>query len=280
MGIRQLKPNTNGQRDMSVLDGAELTAKKPSVKSMLKSGRKTDGRNNGTISIRHRGGGTRSKYRPVDFKRTDKLGIPGKVAAIEYDPNRNVYVALVNYVDGEKRYVLMWKGCAVGTEIICDPQTKIEDGNRLQLQNIPLGFQIYNLEVQENGGGKFVRAAGQSAKLLSLDGTLAQVELRSGEVRLIPKTCFATLGALGNEERSLMRIGKAGRVRHMGRRPQVRGKVMNPCDHPHGGGEAANSIGMAYPKTPWGAHALGVKTRTNKDTDKYILKSRHRAKKK
>ncbi len=281
MGLRHLRPMTNGQRDMSVLDGAELTAKKPSVKSMLKSGKKVTGRSNGTISIRHRGGGTRGRYRPVDFKRTDKLGIPGVVAAVEYDPNRNVYVAMINYVDGEKRYVLMWKGCSVGDEIVCDLKTKeIKSGNRVQLQSIPLGFEIYNLEVHENAGGKFVRAAGQSAKLISLDGDMAQVELPSGEVRLVRKTCFATIGSLGNEERSLMRIGKAGRVRHSGRRPQVRGKVMNPCDHPHGGGEAASPIGMAYPKTPWGAHALGVKTRTNKDTEKYILKSRHRAKKK
>ncbi len=280
MGLRHLKPMTNGQRDMSVLDGVELTAKKPSVKSMLKVGKKVTGRSNGTISIRHRGGGTRGRYRPVDFRRTDKLGVSGKVSAIEYDPNRNVYIALINYVDGEKRYVLMWKGCVVGNEVICDLKAKIQDGNRVQLQTIPLGFEIYNVEVQENAGGKFVRSAGQSARLISLDEEMAQVELPSGEIRLIRKTCFATLGVLGNEERSLMRIGKAGRVRNSGRRPQVRGKVMNPCDHPHGGGEAASPIGMAYPKTPWGAHALGVKTRTNKDTEKYILKSRHRAKKK
>ncbi len=279
MGLRQLKPMTNGQRNMSVLDGSELTAKKPGVKSLLKKGKKVTGRSNGTISIRHRGGGTRAKYRMVDFKRTDKLGIPGTVAAIEYDPNRNVYVALIHYVDGEKRYILMWKGCSVGDQVMCDLKTKLTNGNRLQLQNVPVGFEIYNVEVQENAGGKFVRSAGQKAVLTSVDDVMAQVQLPSGEVRLVPKTCFATLGSLGNEERSLMKIGKAGRVRLSGRRPQVRGKVMNPCDHPHGGGEGSSPIGMKYPKTPWGAHALGVKTRRNKDTEKYILKSRHRAKK-
>jgi len=264
---------------MSFLDNTDITTKKPTVKSMLKSGKKVTGRNNGMISIRHRGGGTRSKYRPVDFNRTDKLGIPGKVAAIEYDPNRTVNVALINYVDGDKRYVLAWKGCTVGTEVMCDVKAKEVAGNRMQLQNIPVGFEIYNVEVTENRGGQFVRSAGQKAKLISVEGEKAQVQLPSGEIRLVSKTCYATIGILGNEELSLMRVGKAGRKRHMGRRPQVRGKAMNPIDHPHGGGEAANSIGMKYPKTPWGAHALGVKTRTNKSTDKHILKSRHRAKK-
>lgn len=279
MGLRNLKPNTNAQRDTQYLDNADITAKKPSVKSMLKSGKKVTGRNNGTISIRHRGGGTRAKYRPVDFSRVDKLGIPGKVAAIEYDPNRTVNVALVHYADGEKRYILAWKGCAVDTEVMCDAKAKEVAGNRMQLQNIPVGFEIYNVEVTDNRGGQFVRSAGQSAKLISVEGEKAQVQLPSGEIRLVNKTCYATIGILGNEELSLMRVGKAGRKRHMGRRPQVRGKAMNPNDHPHGGGEAANSIGMKYPKTPWGAHALGVKTRKNKSTDKHILKSRHRAKK-
>lgn len=279
MGLRNLKPNTNAQRDTQYLDNADITAKKPSVKSMLKSGKKVTGRNNGTISIRHRGGGTRSKYRPVDFDRTDKLGISGKVAAIEYDPNRTVNVALVHYADGEKRYILAWKDCKVDTPVVCDTKAKEVAGNRMQLQHIPVGFEIYNVEVTDNRGGQFVRSAGQSAKLISVEGEKAQVQLPSGEIRLVNKTCYATIGILGNEELSLMRVGKAGRKRHMGRRPQVRGKAMNPNDHPHGGGEAANSIGMKYPKTPWGAHALGVKTRKNKSTDKHILKSRHRAKK-
>ncbi len=281
MGIRVLKPNTNAQRGMSYLDNADVTAKKPTVKSLLKRGKKVTGRNNGKISIRHRGGGTRRQYRKIDFKGTDKMGIPAKIVAIEYDPNRTVNIALLVYADGEKRYVLAWKGAKVGQQVVTDIKAKAVDGNRMQLKNIPVGFNIFNLEVKLNKGGQFVRSAGQYAKLVSLDGDMAQVELRSGEIRLVPKECFATIGILGNEEWSLVKIGKAGRVRNSGRRPQVRGKVMNPIDHPHGGGEAANSIGMKYPKTPWGAHALGVKTRKkNKVTNKYILRSRHRAKKK
>ncbi len=281
MGIKVLKPNTNAQRNMSYLMREDLTAAKPSVRSLVKTGKKVTGRNNGKISIRHRGGGTRPKYRMVDFKRTDKMGIPGKIAAIEYDPNRTVHIALINYVDGEKRYVLAWKGAKVGTTIMTDIKAKADDGNRMQLQNIPVGFSIYNIELQENKGGQVARSAGQAAKLLSVEGELAQVELRSGEIRLVRKTCFATIGTLGNEEHSLVKVGKAGRVRHKGRRPQVRGKVMNPIDHPHGGGEGSSPIGMKAPKTPWGALALGVKTRRKKNpTDKFVLRSRHRAKKK
>jgi len=280
MGIKQIKPYSNASRGMSVMDGSELTAKKPSVRKLLTRGKKISGRSRGTIAIRHRGGGTRPQYRKVDFKRTDKLTIPAKVAEVEYDPNRTAYIALLNYKDGEKRYVLAWKGIKQGDEIVTDIKAKAKVGNRMQLKNIPVGFEIFNLETKLNKGGQMVRAAGQSARLISLDGDKAQVELNSGEIRLVHKECYATIGIVSNEDRSLMKIGKAGRVRHMGRRPQVRGKVMNPCDHPHGGGEGASSIGMKYPKTPWGAHALGVKTRKNKDTDKYILRSRHRAKKK
>ncbi len=281
MGIRVLKPNTNAQRGMSYLDNADVTAKKPSVKSLLKRGKKVTGRNNGKISIRHRGGGTRRQYRKIDFNGTDKLGIPAKIVAIEYDPNRTVNIALLVFADGEKRYVLAWKGAKVGQQVVTDVKAKAVDGNRMQIKNIPVGFNIFNLEVKLNKGGQFIRSAGQYGKLVSLDGDMAQVELRSGEIRLVPKECFATIGVLGNEEWSLVKIGKAGRVRNSGRRPQVRGKVMNPIDHPHGGGEAANSIGMKYPKTPWGAHALGVKTRKkNKTSNKFILRSRHRAKKK
>ena len=281
MGIRVLKPNTNAQRGMSYLDNEDITAKKPSVKSLLKRGKKVTGRNHGKVSIRHRGGGTRRQYRKIDFNGTDKLGIPAKIVAIEYDPNRTVNVALLVFADGEKRYILAWKGAKVGQQVITDIKAKAVDGNRMQVKNIPVGFNVFNLEVRLNKGGQFVRSAGQYAKLISLDGDLAQFELKSGEIRLVPKECFATIGTLGNEEWSLVRIGKAGRVRNSGRRPQVRGKVMNPIDHPHGGGEAANSIGMKYPKTPWGAHALGVKTRKkNKVSNKFILRSRHRAKKK
>lgn len=279
MGIRVVKPVSNGQRGMSVLDGAQLSGNKGTEKRLLSRGKKVTGRSKGRISIRHRGGGTRPQYRKVDFNGTDKLGIPGKVTTIEYDPNRTTYIALVVFPDGDKRYQLAHKGTKEGDTVITDVKAKIKDGNRMQLKNIPVGYSIYNVELKLNKGGQVVRSAGGSAKLVSLDGDKAQVQLPSGEIRLIQKECYATIGVLSNEERSLMRVGKAGRVRHSGRRPQVRGKAMNPNDHPHGGGEGGSPIGMKYPKTPWGAHALGVKTRRNKTTDKLIVRSRHRAKK-
>ena len=280
MAIKTLKPVTNAQRNMSILDNAQLTAKKPSVKNLLSCGKKITGRNKGKISIRHRGGGTRPQYRIIDFNGTDKLGIPATVKEIEYDPNRTTNIALVIYKDGEKRYQLAHKNMKQGDMVITDEKAKTSDGNRMQLRNIPVGYPIYNIEISPNKGGQVVRSAGGSGRLVSLDGGKAQIALPSGEIRLVPKTCYATIGTLSNEERSLMKIGKAGRVRNMGRRPQVRGKAMNPKDHPHGGGEGGCPIGMKYPKTPWGAHALGVKTRKNKVTDKFIARSRHRAKKK
>ncbi len=279
MAIRNVKPTTNGQRGMSYLDGDHVTKGKKAEKSLLARGKKITGRSNGKISIRHRGGGTRSHYRKVDFNGADKLGIPGKVAAIEYDPKRTANIALIVFADGEKRYVLAHKSMKQGDEIVTDTKAKAKDGNRMQLKSIPVGFAIYNIEMKPGKGGQIVRSAGGQAKLVSLDGDLAQIELPSGEIRLVPKNCYATIGVLSNEELSLMRVGKAGRKRHMGKRPQVRGKAMNPNDHPHGGGEGGCPIGMKYPKTPWGAHALGVKTRKNKTTDKFILRSRHRAKK-
>ena len=280
MGIRKVKAVSNAQRNMSVLDNAQITAKKPTVKSLLTRGKKICGRSNGTISIRHRGGGTRPQYRQIDYNGTDKLGIPGNVKAIEYDPNRTTNIALIFFADGEKRYQLAHKSMKVGDVVVTDKKAKVKDGNRMQLKNIPVGFSIYNIEVKLNKGGQMVRSAGGQARLMSLEGDRAQILLPSGEIRLVEKECFATIGVLSNEERSLMKIGKAGRVRNSGRRPQVRGKAMNPNDHPHGGGEGGCPIGMKYPKTPWGAHALGVKTRSNKDTEKLILRSRHRAKKK
>ncbi len=279
MGIKVLKPNTNGQRDMSVLDGAQLTSKKPATKALLTRGKKITGRNKGKISIRHRGGGTKPQYRKVDFDGTDKLSIPGKITAIEYDPNRTTNIALVVFVDGTKRYQLAHKDAKVGDTVITDTKTKTKDGNRMQLKNIPIGYSIYNIEIFPNKGGQMVRSAGGSAKLISLDGPMSHIQLPSGEIRYVQKDCYATIGTLSNEEHSLIRIGKAGRKRGMGRRPQVRGKAMNPNDHPHGGGEGGSPIGMKYPKTPWGAHALGVKTRKNKVTDKFIARSRHRKKK-
>ncbi|MCL4142447.1 UNVERIFIED_CONTAM: hypothetical protein GTU68_023572 [Idotea baltica] len=266
---------------MVVNDRAQVTAKKPQVKSLLVAkSKKLSGRSKGTISIRHRGGGTRSFYRKVDFSGLQKKDIPGTIKEIEYDPNRTAYIALVFYKDGDKRYVLAHKGAAIGDEVLTTEKTKAKHGMRMQLKNIPVGFPVFNIEFQPGKGGQIVRSAGGSAKLISLDGDKAQIVMPSGETRLFEKECFATIGILSNEEKSLEKIGKAGRVRNKGRRPQVRGKVMNPNDHPHGGGEGASSIGMKYPKTPWGAHALGVKTRKNKSSNKLISISRHRAKQK
>ena len=278
MGIRTVRPLTNGQRDMTYSHYGQLTVKGPTVKRLLVVGRKTTGRANGTITCRHRGGGTRPRYRLIDFNGTAKLGIPGKVATIEYDPSRTANIAMIVFVDGDKRYQLAHKNMKVGDEVITDRKAKVREGNRMQIQNIPVGHSLYNLEIFPNRGGQYVRSAGASAKLMSVEGDLAQIQLGSGEIRLVPKICYATIGELSNEDHSLVRLGKAGRVRLKGRRPQVRGKAMNPCDHPHGGGEGNCPIGMKYPKTPWGAHALGVKTRSNKSTEKYIAKSRHRAK--
>lgn len=280
MGIKRLKPMTNGQRDTAVNDREQVTAKKPTVKSLLKKSKKVTGRSNGTITIRHRGGGTRSHYRMIDFNGTDKLGVPGRIEAIEYDPKRTSFISLIVYKDGDKRYVLAHKNAKVGDDIITNIKAKIRAGNRMQIQNIPVGYDIFNVEITPNKGGQVVRAAGQSATLTSLDGEKAQIQLSSGEVRYVEKTNYATIGIVSNEENNQVRIGKAGSVRHKGRRPHVRGKAMNPCDHPHGGGEGGSPIGMKYPKTPWGAHALGVKTRSRKKaSNKLIVISRHRAKK-
>lgn len=281
MGIKIFKPTTNGRRNMAVVDREQVTAKKPSVKSLLiPRSKKGSGRSGGTISIRHRGGGTRSFYRKIDFSGLEKLGIPGKIAEIEYDPNRTAFIALIVFPDGDKRYNLAHKDAKVGDEVITDATAKPKAGNRMKLSSIPVGFSVFNVELQPGKGGQIVRTAGNSARLISLDGEMAQLQMASGEIRLLTKDCLATIGIVSNEEHSLEKVGKAGRTRHKGRRPQVRGKVMNPNDHPHGGGEGASSIGMKYPKTPWGAHALGVKTRRNKTSEKYILVSRHRAKSK
>ncbi len=280
MGIKILKPTTNGQRNKSYVSGDQLTKGAQPLKSLLTQGRKISGRGNHGITIRHRGGGTRSYIRIVDFNGTDKLGVPGKVKSIEYDPGRSAYIALIVFNDGDKRYHIAHKNMKVNDIVITDKKGKIKDGNRFQLQNIPVGFSIFNVEISPQKGGQVVRSAGQSATLVSLDGEKAQVQLPSGEIRYVEKTNYATLGTVSNEEKSLIRIGKAGRVRHMGRRPQVRGKAMNPCDHPHGGGEGGCPIGLKHPKTPWGAPALGVKTRNKKKSNRLIVRSRHRAKKK
>lgn len=275
MPVKKVKGTTPGRRQMSVATFEEVTTKKP-LKRLLKSKKRGSGRNSqGRITVRHRGGGSKSHYRMVDFKRNKNLEIEGRVKEIEYDPNRNAYIMLVFYKNGDKRYHLAPEGIKQDDKIITAPRTKVKSGNRLHIQNIPLGFNIYNIELQPGKGGQIVRSAGTSAKLVSLEGKMAQVQLPSGEVRFVPKTTFATVGVVSNASFSNIKVGKAGRTRWKGRRPQVRGKAMNPCDHPHGGGEAANSIGMKHPKTPWGRPALGVKTRKPKaKTNIYRIRDR------
>ncbi|MCP3764444.1 50S ribosomal protein L2 [Domibacillus sp. A3M-37] len=274
MAIKKYKPTTNGRRNMTTLDYAEITTSTPE-KSLLEPLKKKGGRNNqGKITVRHRGGGHKRQYRIIDFKR-DKDGIPGRVATIEYDPNRSANIALVNYVDGEKRYILAPKNLVVGTEIVSGPEADIKVGNALPLVNIPVGTVIHNIELKPGKGGQLVRSAGTSAQVLGKEGKYVLVRLNSGEVRMILATCRATIGQVGNEQHELVNIGKAGRSRWLGKRPTVRGSVMNPNDHPHGGGEGRAPIGRKGPVTPWGKPALGYKTRkkVNK-SDKFIVRRR------
>jgi len=280
MALKSYKPITPGRRQMTTDTFEDLTSSKPQ-KNLTKAVRKKAGRNNqGRLTVRHKGGGHKRRYRLIDFKRTDKLNIPGKVATIEYDPNRSAYIMLVNYVDGDKRYHIAPDKMEVGTEIIIAEKTKVKVGNRLMVKNIPVGYSIYNVELQPGRGGQTAKSAGASAKIVSLEGVKAQLELPSGEIRLIEKTCYATIGIVSNLDYSNITIGKAGRNRWLGKRPEVRGKAMNPCDHPHGGGEGATSIGMKAPKTPWGMPALGLKTRKRKYTNSLIVKSRRSLKRK
>jgi len=273
MPVRKVKGTTPGRRNMSTLTYEELTTSTPRKK--LTSGKKQQaGRSHGTISIRHRGGGAKRKLRDVDFDRTDKLNIEASVKTVEYDPNRTAFIMLVCYNDGEYRYHVAPEGVQVGDKLMVAKKAKARRGNRMHLENIPVGFEIYNVQVKENHGGQLAKSAGSSAKLVSLDGEYAQVQLPSGEVRFVHKTNFASVGRVSNVDHGHVRVGKAGRTRWKGRRPQVRGKAMNPNDHPHGGGEGASPIGMKYPKTPWGMHALGVKTRKRKNTNKWIVKTR------
>jgi len=276
MPVKVYKKNAAGRRGMSTVDRSLLSKKRPE-RRLTESLAKHAGRNNrGSITCRHRGGGEKRLYRLIDFNQTAKLGIPARIEALEYDPNRTAWIALTTYVDGDKRYHLAGHGLRAGDQVLTAEHVKIKPGNRCMLKNIPEGFQIFNVELRPGKGGQLARSAGSSAKLISADGeAYAQVQLSSGEVRLVPKECYATIGQAANIDHGNVKLGKAGRVRRMGRRPQVRGKVMNPCDHPHGGGEARNSIGMKAPKTPWGALALGVKTRKPKKySDKMILKKR------
>ncbi|MDA1061100.1 MAG: 50S ribosomal protein L2 [bacterium] len=276
MALKKFKPTTPGRRQMSVASFDEITRTKPE-KSLTKKIAKNSGRNHsGKITVRHRGGGAKRQYRIIDFKRTDKLNIEARVKSVEYDPNRTAYIILVSYKDGEKRYHIAPEGIAVDDTIITGEKAKVKKGNRMMLQSIPVGYNIYNVELHEGKGGQFARSAGSSLKLTSLEGEHAQIQMPSGEVRLVSKKCYATIGSVSNPEHNNIKIGKAGRKRHLGRRPQVRGKAMNPVDHPHGGGEGGASIGMKHPKTPWGLPALGFKTRKRHYTDKMIVKDRRR----
>lgn len=274
MPIKKYKPTSAGRRGMSVLDFSEITTDKPE-KSLLAPLHRKGGRNNqGKLTVRHQGGGHKRKYRIIDFKRT-KDGIPGNVATIEYDPNRSANIALINYLDGEKRYIIAPKGLKVGMKIESGPEADIKVGNALPLKNIPVGTVIHNIELKPGKGGQLVRSAGAEAQLLGKEGDYALVRLKSGETRYILATCRATIGAVGNDEHELVNIGKAGRSRWLGKRPTVRGSVMNPNDHPHGGGEGRSPIGRKSPMSPWGKPTLGFKTRKkNKHSDKYIVRRR------
>ena len=270
MAVKMYKPTTNGRRNMSVLDFAEITCTTPE-KSLLEPIKKNGGRNNqGKITVRHQGGGVKRKYRVIDFKR-NKDNIAGKVATIEYDPNRSANIALINYVDGEKRYILAPKGLKVGMVVESGENADIKVGNALPLMNIPVGTVIHNIELHPGKGAQLVRSAGTSAQILGREEKYVLIRLASGEVRKILGTCRATVGEVGNEHHELVNIGKAGRARHMGLRPEVRGSVMNPNDHPHGGGEGRCPIGRKAPLTPWGKPALGLKTRKNKKASTKLI---------
>jgi large subunit ribosomal protein L2 len=273
MGIKVYKPTSAGRRNMTTPTFEEVTKKTPE-KSLLVSVKRQAGRNNqGRVTVRHRGGGNRPKLRLVDFKR-EKLGIPGKVVGIEYDPNRTARIALLNYADGEKRYILAPVGLMVGDKVLSGPTAEIRPGNTLPIANIPVGTLIHNIELLKGKGGQLVRSAGGSAQLMAKEGKYAQVRLPSGETRYISIECMATIGQIGNPEWNTIKLGKAGRRRHMGWRPTVRGAVMTPRDHPHGGGEGKTGVGLAGPKTKWGKPALGKKTRRRKYTDRFIVRSR------
>ncbi len=273
MGIKIYKPTSPGRRGMTVSTFEEVTKKEPE-RSLLVSNKRQAGRNNqGRVTVRHRGGGNRPKYRIVDFKR-EKVGIPAKVVAIEYDPNRSARIALLNYADGAKRYIIAPVGVKVGDTLHSGPQAEVRPGNTLPISAIPLGTMIHNVELQKGKGAQLARAAGVVAQLMAKEGKYAQVRLPSGEVRYVSMECTATIGQVSNPELNTIKIGKAGRKRHMGWRPTVRGSVMSPRDHPHGGGEGKVGVGLPGPKTKWGKPALGKKTRRRKYTTKFIVKGR------
>ncbi|MBI2723908.1 MAG: 50S ribosomal protein L2 [Chloroflexi bacterium] len=273
MPIKQFKPTSPGRRGMSGHSFEEITKTKPE-KSLLATQKKNAGRNNqGKITVRHRGGGSKRRIRIVDFKR-EKIGVPGRVAAIEYDPGRSARIALIAYRDGEKRYIVAPVGLKVGDMIQSGPESEVKPGNTLPLQNMPNGTVIHNIELTPGRGAQIVRSAGASAQLMAKEGDYTLVRLPSGEMRRVLSQCMATVGQVGNVENSLIKLGKAGRSRHRRRRPSVRGVVMNPNDHPHGGGEGKAPIGMPSPKSPWGKPTLGKRTRGRKPSDQYIVRRR------
>jgi len=273
MAIKKFKPTTPGQRGMTGSTFEEITKVTPE-RALLKPLRKSGGRNlYGRVTVRHRGGGSRRHIRVVDFKR-DKRHIPAKVAAIEYDPNRTARLALLYYADGEKRYIIAPVDLKVGDSVVAGAAVEIRPGNCLPIANIPVGTLVHNIELHPGHGGQLVRAAGGAAQLLAKEGDYAQVRMPSGEVRLIRQECYATIGQVGNLDHGNIKLGKAGRKRHLGIRPAVRGSAMSPRDHPHGGGEGRQPIGMPGPKSPWGKPTLGYKTRRNKKTDQYIVRRR------
>lgn len=273
MAIKHYKPTTNGRRGMSTLANEEITTSTP-TKSLLASKSKTGGRNNqGKMTVRHIGGGAKRKYRVIDYKR-NKVGVTGRVATVEYDPNRNANIALINYKDGEKRYIIAPNGLKVGMIIENGESADIKVGNALPLKNIPVGTMVHCIELQPGKGAEICRSAGAGAQILGREGKYVMLRLQSGETRLVLGTCVATIGVVGNEDYKLVNLGKAGRKRHMGIRPTNRGSVMNPNDHPHGGGEGRAPIGRKSPMTPWGKPALGVKTRKSKKKSEKLIVSR------
>lgn len=280
MAIKKYKPTTPGRRGMSTVDYGDLSPTKRQ-KRLTKAISKNAGRNNqGRITVRHRGGGVKRLYRIIDHKRFEKLDVPAKVESIEYDPNRTAFIALLLYADGERCYILAPDGLKVNDKVICSQKAKIKIGNCVQIGNIPVGFSIHDVELRPGRGAQMIKSAGSSGQVSSQDGELAQVTLPSGSVRYISKECYATIGQVSNLDHSNITIGKAGRMRKMGRRPQVLGKSMNAADHPHGGGEGHTAIGPKMPKTPWGMPALGVKTRPRKKySDHLIIKGRRKKKK-
>ncbi|MFN2186704.1 MAG: 50S ribosomal protein L2 [Anaerolineae bacterium] len=273
MPIKVYKPTSPGRRDMTASTFEEITRTEPE-KSLVRPLKKSAGRNfRGKITVRHRGGGHKRRYRVIDFKR-DKFGVPGRVDSIEYDPNRSARIALVVYVDGEKRYIIAPVGLMVGDMVMSGPDAEIHTGNALPINAIPVGSTIHNIELHVGKGGQLARAAGTSAQLLAKEGRYAHLRLPSGEVRLVSVECMATLGQVGNTDHGNIKLGKAGRKRWLGFRPSVRGSAMDPASHPHGGGEGRSPIGMPGPKSPWGKPTLGYKTRRNKSTDKWIVRRR------